>query len=93
MYSFKNIFIEAYMKINTKLNFCIKLTKHNVFLRWCIILLKSESLAFQKKLSYLLGRKPFKNDEKYFLFHLKSSFSSEDILVFVTTFWSSRKNG
>ena len=43
MYSFKNIFIEAYMKINTKLNFCIKLTKHNVFLRWCIILLKSES--------------------------------------------------
>ena len=27
-----------------------------------------------------------------FLFHLKSSFRSEDILVFVTTFWSCRKN-
>ena len=25
------------------------------------------------------NRKPFKNDEKYFLFHLKSSFRSQDI--------------
>ena len=28
-----------------------------------------------------------------FLFHLKSSFCSQDILVFVTTFWSCKKNG
>ena len=27
------------------------------------------------------------------LFHLKSSFRSQDISVFVMTFWSSRKNG
>ena len=30
-------------------------------------------------LFYLLHWKPFKNDEKYFLFHLKSSFGSQDI--------------
>ena len=41
----------------------------------------------------LLHWKPFKNDEKYFfLFHLKSSFRSQDIWVFVTTFWSCRKS-
>ena len=36
---------------------------------------------------------PLKNDEKCFLFHLKSSFRSQYISVFVTTFWSCRKNG
>ena len=36
---------------------------------------------------------PFKNDEKCFLFHLKSSFCSQAISVFVTTFWSYGKNG
>ena len=35
--------------------------------------------------------KPFKNDEKCFLFHLRSSFLSQDILVFVLTFWSRKK--
>ena len=50
-------------------------------------------LSLSKKiLGYLLDWKPFKSDEKYFLFHLKSSFCSEDILVFVTGFWSYRKN-
>ena len=32
-----------------------------------------------KKLLYLIQRKTFKNDEKWFLFHLKSYFSSQDI--------------
>ena len=32
--------------------------------------------------------KRLQNDEKYFLFYLKSSFSSEDIEVFFFTFWS-----
>ena len=36
-------------------------------------------VTFQKKLCHLLHRKPFKNDEKCFLFHLKSSFHSQDI--------------
>ena len=56
------------------------------------VTLKSNS-HLQKKLSYLLYRKSFENDEKCFLFHLKSSFCSQDIYVFVTTFWSCRKNG
>ena len=46
-----------------------------------------------KNLWYLLDWKPFKNDEKCFLFQLKSSFCSQDIYVFVTTFWSYRRNG
>ena len=50
------------------------------------------TLTFQKHLCYLLDWKPFKSDEKSFLFYLKSSFHSQDILVFVTTFRSCRKN-
>ena len=38
-----------------------------------------KTLTFQKKLCYLLRWKPFKNDEKCFLFHLKNSFRSQDI--------------
>ena len=34
----------------------------------------------KKDSCYLLGWKPSKNDEKYFLFHLKSPFPSQDIL-------------
>ena len=37
--------------------------------------------------------KTFKNGEKCFLFHLKSSFRSQDIYVFVMTFWSCMKKG
>ena len=40
--------------------------------------LKSDS-TFQKKLCHLLHWKPFKDDEKCFLFYLKSSFRSQDI--------------
>ena len=47
----------------------------------------------KKNLCYLLHWKSFKNDEKRFLFHRKSSFRSQDILVFVMPFWSCRKNG
>ena len=53
--------------------------------------LKSDS-HFLEKNCYLLGWKRFKNDEKCFLFDLKSSFRSQDIYVFVTTFWSYKKN-
>ena len=41
--------------------------------------LKSESLTLQKKLCYLLHWNPFKSDEICFLFHLESSFRSQDI--------------
>ena len=37
----------------------------------------------KKKLFYLIQWKPFKNDEKCFLFHPKSSFRSQDIEIFV----------
>ena len=54
--------------------------------------LKSDS-HLPKKLFYFLHWKPFKTNGKCFLFYLKSSFHSEDISVFVTTFWSCRENG
>ena len=38
------------------------------------ITLSLNSDSHQKNLRYLLHWKPFKNDKKYFLFHLKSSF-------------------
>ena len=50
----------------------------------------SRTLTFQKGLRYLLYWKPFKNDGKLFLFHLRSSFHSH---VVGMTFWSSRKKG
>ena len=36
--------------------------------------------------------KPFKNDEKCFLFHVKSSFLSSYIYIFILIFWLCRKN-
>ena len=41
--------------------------------------------------NFALDWKPLKKDEKYFLLHLKSSFRSQDIYVFVKIFWSYRK--
>ena len=50
-------------------------------------------LPSKKTLFYLLQWQPFKNDEKCFLFHLKSSSHSQDIYMFVLTFWACRKHG
>ena len=46
------------------------------------LLTQIRAFIFQKKLLYLLQSKPFKNDEKCFLFHLKSYFRSRDVLKF-----------
>ena len=48
---------------------------------------KIRILTFQKNGFYLFQWKPFKNDEKSFLFYIKSSFRSQDIYIFVLTFW------
>ena len=39
------------------------------------------------------SQRPFRNDEKCFLFHLKNSFRSQDIEIYALTFWSRRKKG
>ena len=57
----------------------------------CSILFKSKS-HLPKKLFYLLQCKPFKNDEKRFLFHLNSSFHSQVIWIFVLISRPYRKN-
>ena len=59
----------------------------SIFCHFC------RTLTFQKHLCYLLDWKLFKNDKKYFSFHLKSSFRSQDIYIFATTLSSLRKNG
>ena len=64
------------------------------FFKIKIKLYYSQTLTFQKKkLIYLLQWKPFKNNQKCFLFHLKSSPRFQDIYIFVLTFWPCRKNG
>ena len=55
-------------------------------------IIKVKLSPFKKNLCSLLGWKHFKNDEKCFLFHLKRFFRSQDIYVYVGTFWSCRKN-
>ena len=49
---------------------------------WWILSLKIGLWPSKIKLCYLSDWKPFKNDEKCFLFHLKSSFRSKDKRLF-----------
>ena len=49
-------------------------------------------LSPSQKVALLADLKPFNNDEKCFLLHLKNSFPSHDNEVLVTTFWSCRNN-
>ena len=46
----------------------------------------------KKKLIYFFQWKPVKNDAKCFLLHLKSSFRSQDVYIFVLIFWLCRKS-
>ena len=55
--------------------------------------LKSDFHLPEKFCGTCLIESPLKNDEKCFLFHLTSSFRSQDIQVFVTASWPCRKNG
>ena len=45
------------------------------------------AMLHSEKIFYLLCS-TFKNNEKCFLFHLKSNFRSHDTQIFVLTFWS-----
>ena len=55
-------------------------------------LLKLDSHLPKKKIKNIcFNDRPFKNDAKCFLFHLKSSFRSQDIQVFVLTVLACRK--
>ena len=69
----------------------IKISIENYILPWLfskqLVAHTSRTLTLQKNLIYLLQRKPFKNAEKCFLFHIKIYFHSQDIQIFVLTFW------
>ena len=47
--------------------------------------LKSDS-HLPKKMTLFVSLKAFKDDKKCFLFHVKKSFCSQDIQVFIMTF-------
>ena len=58
----------------------------------CKCYLKSDSYL-PKKIIFIYFNESslrWKNDEKYFLFHFKSSSRSQDIYIFVLTFWPCR---
>ena len=55
--------------------------------------LTSDSHLPKKILFICFNESPLKMIKKCVLFHLKSSFRSQDILTFVFTFWSYRGNG
>ena len=77
---------------------CLKLSKGGLMFQFrdcqhiTFVTLKV-GLSPPKKFFYLHQWKPFKSDEKCFLFRLKSSFCSQDFEIFVLTFWSCRKIG
>ena len=58
----------------------------------CAVLGLKVGLSPSEKACFLRQWKPFKNDRKCFLFYLKSPLRAQDILIFVLTFWSCRKN-
>ena len=57
-----------------------------------VTILQRRTSPFKQISFSLLQWKPFQNHEKYFSFHLKSSFRSQDIWIFVLAFWSCRRN-
>ena len=77
-------FEELYSQIYPKDEYKEVLALHNIHY------LNSDS-HLPKKI--VLFKSSFNMLKNCFLFHLKSSFCSQDILVFVTTFWSCKKNG
>ena len=85
------------LKIVSYINFIQKESGFVEFLAEFQTMIKYGSLKSKshlpKKLLYLLQRKPFKKDEKCFLFHLKSYFHTQDIYIFFLIFWSCGKNG
>ena len=100
---FKTLFVYAHFwgryKRNIQLEFWSFLSQFFRRRTWCIgsnhfqqcvwyqMHLKV-GLSPSKKLFYLLHWKPFKNDEKCFLFHIKSYFRSQDIYNFALNYWS-----
>ena len=83
-------------------NWCRKLLKKNLkyksilynstelIVDWTSREFQNQSVVFSRKNkgTVFANWKPINNDEKSFLFYLKSSFRSQDIQVFVLTFWS-----
>ena len=55
--------------------------------------LKSDSHLPEQLFFICFNDSPSKIMRKCFLFHHKTSFRSQDISIFVFTFWASRKNG
>ena len=70
----KGFMDDLFLKLKNVHEIQILLDRTSCILKWARMSLKSDS-HLPKKI-YLLNLKPFKNDEKCFLFHFKSSFHS-----------------
>ena len=81
---------------------CLSIEHVNNYFFWLFFFLFFHFLLILDKLlkgtlkglrQFLITESLLKMMKNAFLFHLKSSFRSQDIWVFVMTFWSFRKNG
>ena len=87
-------FSTAPEKMRTSLSLFIFAHTTFIYLKRRMIFLFNVGLSPSKKKNYyILQWEPFQNDEKRFLFYLKSSLCSQDFEVFVLTFRPCRKNG
>ena len=75
--------------------FCVLIFHISISLVFTVLCFEFNVILMDLKAhSQILRRRTFgnlkslKNDEKYFLFHWKSSFRSQDIYLFILTFWS-----
>ena len=86
--------LEIFRTINEKVEIMVTTSRRilgNLFSwKWETIKVKLSPSKINSH--YLLAWNPFKDDENCFLFHLKRSFRSQDVYVFVMIFWSCRKN-
>ena len=87
---------EMEVNINSSISYCVFCSNYSDNKSVTICKIKTNYLKLDSHLPNKLlfaSMTAFKNDEKCFLFHLKSSFRSQDIQTFVLTLWLCRKKG
>ena len=87
-FKFKIFFVISFIKVSLCAWPYMNRFHFNSGKRSIVVFIKKRTLRSETIFGYW---KSFKNDEKCFLFHLKSSFCSQDISIFFLTFWSCTK--
>ena len=87
---------EMEVNINSSISYCVFCSTYSDNELVTICKIKTNYLKLDSHLPNKLlfaSMTALKNDEKCFLFHLKSSFRFQNICIFILAFWSYRKNG